>query len=307
MSLRFLFLPATEIGPYAEGLRAIERVQEYPIADGADAFTIDHGDDHGAFFTRLGNDARFVLALDGDRVLGGVAGVVRNVRVAGRMVTAIYGADWKIARELRGGRASRQMMAWAFSLIWRHPELFTWRLGYVAAMRGARGDVMRATRGVHPARLAGRLARLAVYFVPPERLASLDVSQSPGGPDPDAGVDLSFVPSGEVEAPGLASTSGRKDLCLRSTGRPWPLVHLPHGPSRWLPTWGHHLKACGETLAARGAGPVACFAIDERLVSHTAWIASRGIERGATCTVYALDLTLRARRAPWVHLATSEI
>lgn len=311
MKPRFVFLPASAIGPYVDDLRAIERATDYPIADGADAFTIDHGADYGAFFTTLGHDARFVLALDaqdGRRVVGGVAGVARNVRIGRSMVPALYGADLKLLPELRGRGFGRDMMSWGFGLFFKHPDLFTWRFAYVAAMRGARGDVMRAVRGVHPARLTGKLARLAVYFAAPERLAALSLQAAPPPPDVDRGVDLSFVPTGDVGAPGLVSTAGRKDLRLRSTGLPWPLVHLPYGPCRWQPTWGHYLKACGQALAARaGQPPIACFAIDERLVSHTAWLSGQGVTRGAACTVYALDLTLRARRASWVHLATSEI
>jgi hypothetical protein len=307
MKPRFLFLPATEIGPYVDGLRAIERATEYPIADGADAFTIDHGQDYSRFFTTLGHDARFVLALDGDRVVGGVAGVARNVRMGDRMVPAVYGADWKLAPEARGQGLGRAMMTWGLGLVFRQPDLLTWRFGYVAAMRGKKGDVLRATRGMHPAKLTGKVARLAVYFVKPEQLATLGLAAAPVPPDADRGLDLSFVATGEVDAPGLCSTAGRKDLRLRSTGQPWPLVHLPLGPGHWRPTWGHYLKACGEALVARAPGAVACFAVDERLISHTGWLASQGVERGAVCSVYALDLTLRARRASWLHLATSEI
>jgi hypothetical protein len=310
VTTRFLFLKASEVGPYVEGMRAIERATEYPIADGADAFTIDHGEAYTPFFTGLGRDARFVLALEGDRVVGCLAGIGRDVRIRGRDTYAIYLADWKIAPDRRGTGLSRRMMRWAFGLIFRHPELLTWRYAYAAAMRGARGDVMRATRGVHPARLTRRAARLAVYFVDPRRLAELRLEGAPPPPADDDGVDLSYFVSGVVEPPGLVSTAGRKDLRLRSTGAPWPLVHLPLGPACWRPTWGAYLRACGEALArADGAGgeTIACFAIDERLASHTAWLAAQGIERGAVCTVYALDLTLRARRAAWVHLATSEI
>lgn len=312
--LRFLFLPACEVGPYVEGLRAIERATEYPIADGADTFTIDHGADYTRFFTMLGHDARFTLALRGDRVVGGVVGIARNVRILGKMTPAVYGADMKISPEARGTGAGRKMAHWAFGLVFKHPELFTWRYAYVAAMRGAKGDVMRATRGVHPARLAGKAATLAVYFVEPERLARLSLASEPPPPDPDAGVDLSFVTTGQVEPPGMVSTAGRKDLRLRSTGQPWPLVHLPLGPAAWTPSYGHYLKACGEALSSRGSGEgprtngtLACFALDERMDSHISWLSAQGIGRGAVCSVYALDLTLRARRAKWLHLATSEI
>lgn len=311
---RFRFLPASEVGPYVEGLRAIERATEYPIADGADSFTIDHGEDYTRFFTTLGHDTRFTIALSGERVVGGVVGIARNVRICGKIVQAVYGADMKLAQDVRGTGVGRKMAYWSFGLIFRHPELLTWRYAYAAAMRGAKGDVMRSTRGVHPARLAGKAATLAVYFAEPQQLARLSLSGEPSRPDPDAGIDLSFVTTGHVEPPGMVSTAGRKDLRLRSTGQPWPLVHLPLGPTAWNPSYGHYLRACGEALTSRGSGEgprtgraMACFALDERMDSHISWLAGQGIERGAACSVYALDLTLRGRRAKWLHLATSEI
>lgn len=103
------------------------------------------------------------------------------------------------------------------------------------------------------------------------------------------------------------STAGSKDLRLKSTGRPWPLVHLPYGPPRWRPTWGAYLHACGEKLASSRPSSIACFSIDLRLDTHISWLASKGVRHDASCTVYAFDATLRARRASWLHLATSEI
>lgn len=232
-------------------------------------------------------------------------GIARNVRILGKMVPAVYGADMKLAPDARGTGTARKMAHWAFRLIFEHPELFTWRYAYAAAMRGAKGDVMRTTRGVHPARLAGKAATLAVYFVEPECLARLSLTAAPSPPDPDAGVDSSFVTTGHVEPPGMVSTAGRKDLRLRSTGEPWPLVHLPLGPTAWTPSYGHYLRACGDALASRGSGegprtsngtPIACFALDERMDSHISWLAGQGIERGAACSVYALDFD--SARAP---------
>ncbi|HEY3818952.1 MAG TPA: hypothetical protein VGL81_17400 [Polyangiaceae bacterium] len=307
MSIRFLLVKPADLGPYVEGLRAIERATEYPVGDGADAFTIDHGDAYHPFFTTLGQDPRFLLGLDGDRVVGGAVGMYRDVRIRGRMVRACYGADWKLGHDYRGLGVARQMMTFGASLLFKDPTLRAWRYGYVAAMRGADGDVMRAVQGLHPGKLTRPAGTLAVYFVDPARLAALSLEGTPAPPEPDAGVDLSSVPTGPVEAPGIVSTAGAKDLRLKSTGEPWPLVHLPYGPSRWTPSWGAYLKACGESLVARRATSVACFAVDRRLGTHIDWLTSKGIAPGAACTVYALDLTLRARRAAWLHLATSEI
>lgn len=315
MTIHFAFVPAAELGPYVDGLRAIERDQRYPIADGADFFTIDHGERYEAFFTNLGREAQFLVALDDDRVIGAIGGMLRQVEIRGRLVQAIYGADWKLARAYRGKGVARKMLLWGARRVFSREGRSYWRYAYVAAMRGSRGDVMRSVRGFHVGRLAHAAGVLAVYFVDPARLAALRLEGAPPPPVPGEGIDLSHAIAGPVEPPGLVSTAGRKDLRLGSTGKPWPLVHLPYGPSRWSPTWGAYLRSCGEALVessrtgTTGATPgaVACFAVDRRLTSHISWLAGQGVEPGATCSVYAFDFTLRARRAAWLHLATSEI
>lgn len=306
MNIRFVFVRPAELAPYVEGLRAIERTTEYPVGDG-DHFTIDHGEAYHTFFTTLGQDPRFLVALDGDRVIGGVVGMYKDIRIRGRAVRACYGADWKLAREYRGEGVARQMLTWGASRMFTDPSLRAWRYAFVAAMRGTHGDVMRAVKGLHIGKLSRPAGSLAVYFVEPGRLASLTVGDAPPPPDPGDGVDLSPGPAGRVEEPGLVSTAGSKDLRLKSTGRPWPLVHLPYGPPRWRPTWGAYLHACGEKLASSRPSSIACFSIDLRLDTHISWLASKGVRHDASCTVYAFDATLRARRASWLHLATSEI
>jgi hypothetical protein len=304
--VRFVDVPALAIGPYVDGLRALEREIEYPIDDGRDTFRIDHGTEYHKFFSTLG-EAQFVLALDGDRVVGTIAGMMRQACARGTMIPSVYGADIKIAREYRGQGIVQRMLFFALRDMVRQGELTTWRYAYIAAMRGARGDVMRTVKGAHLGRLARPAATLGVYFVAPEKLASLSIDDAPKPPRVDEGLDLSPARAALIEPPGLTSTAGRKDLFLRSTGAPWPLVHLPLGPSGWGASWGRYLKTCGEALVARGTAGPACFAIDLRLDDHVSWLARNGVERGAVATVYALNLSLRAMRPKWVHLATSEI
>jgi hypothetical protein len=314
VSIRFVLVPPSELGPYVEGLRAIERATRYPIGD-SDHFTIDHGAEYHPFFSTLGHDPRFLVGLDGDKVIGGVVGMYRDVCIRGRVVRGVYGADWKLAPEYRGRGVASKMLSWGASRIFTDSTLLGWRYAWVAAMKGAHGDVMRTVKGMHIGKLAHPAGTLAVYFVDPARLAALHTDDAPLPPAQDDGIDLSHQVAGSVEPPGLVSTAGRKDLRLESTGAPWPLVHLPYGPGHWRPSWGAYLAACGARLAAtpagqgstEPAGTVACFSIDERLTSHISWLAAKGVEPSASCTVYAFDLTMRARRAKWLHLATSEI
>jgi len=312
MTLRFVHARADELGPYVAGLRALEADIEYPIADGADRFRIDHGERYHPFFSEMG-EAHFIVALDGERVVGTVAGVLRPACIRGRITRALYAADMKVAASHRGGGVSRKMLMFATRKMIGERGGLSWRYAYVAAMRGERGDVTRTVRGVHPGKLARAAARLALFFPSPEQLAALDIAGAPPPLHLADGIDLSIGVENDRTAPPrdeplVTSTAGKKDLRLRSTGgAPWPLVHLPIAPARATPSWAAYLRDGGRAMIARGMAGPACFAVDERLVEHVGWLGRNGIGAGAVCTVYALSLTPRARGAAWIHLATSEI
>lgn len=284
------------LAPYADGLRTLERDITYPIADGRDRFWIDHGPHYHPFFSALG-DAHFLVALDRGTVVGTCAGVLRAARLGDRPIPSGYACDLKIARSHRGTGAARRMLVHGFREMLGTPHLRQWRYAYGAAMRSERGDVMNSARGLHPARLFRPHARLRLYFIPVHALANLDPSGCPPNPAVD-GLDLSPTTHGFV------STHGTKDLRLVSTGAPWPLVHLTDGPRGWTTSLGHHLAHAARALPADA---LTCFAIDERLRAHHLWLAARGFASDTVSTIYGLSLVRGLRRAPWVHLATSEI
>jgi hypothetical protein len=292
------FVDAHQLRAYQDQLRALEGGIEYPIADGDDFFTIDHGEDYTAFFTGLG-DPRFLIAVEGGRLKGTICGILRRCTQGGRTFPSVYGSDLKLAPEVRGTGLWKKMLWKGFWLSMRPSFLKQWKIGYVAAMQGERGDVMRTAKGMHAAKMGKASARLAIYFIEPAKLAGLDASGAPP-PPPLVGLDLS--PDAEAD---FTTTAGRKDLRLKSTGKPWPLVHLPRGPHAWTPSFAAYLKRCGEALAGQ-PGPC-CFSLDHRLADHIEHLESRGIHAGATCTVYSFRMPGGPRPEPWVHLATSQI
>ncbi|MBN1203511.1 MAG: GNAT family N-acetyltransferase [Myxococcaceae bacterium] len=301
--VRFVLTDANGIAPYVPELRRLEQSIRYPISDGADHFFIDHGPEYHPFFSSLG-DARFLLALRGDRVIGSIAGVMRTVSVSRRAFRALYLCDLKVAADERGRGLSRQLVRVGLGHVIRDRELRQTRFFYGAAMRGAQGDVMRTARGAHPFRLSSSGVQLQLYFASPEALARLELE---GAPPPPRTLGAVLGPATRAEEPGILSTAGRKDLRLISSGQPWPLIHLPLGPEAWQPSWGAYLQRCGEAIVSRGLPGSACFAIDERLTDHISWLSAQGITPGAVCTVYALRLSLRPAAVTWVHLPTSEI
>lgn len=288
---------AAALGPLVPGLRALEAGIPYPIEDGTDHFTIDHGEDYAAFYRGLG-DAHYLVARDGEQIVGSIAGALRDARVGERRVPAVYLGDLKVAAPYRGTGVARQL-AFGCVRMMRQRRFRQWRLVYFAAMRGARGDVSRALRGFNPGRFLRPAAVLQLYFVPPETLRRLDPSTAPPAPE-TRGVDLS--PTVDADR---VSTAGRKDLRIASTGRPWPLVHLPRGPRAWGGSLGTYLARCA--AADWAPGELACFGLDARLIEHTDWLTFNGLKPGAVCTIHTLAWPGVLRGVRWMHLATSEI
>ena len=294
--LELVLCDAAGLARYAPSLRALEREVTYPLDDGRDRFFIDHGERYHPFFSGLG-DARFLLAAEGDRVLGSVAGVFRESREGGRAVPSVYLCDLKVHPSQRGTGLARTMAARALRLAVTDPSLWRWRLAYGAAMRDARGDVTRSMRGAHAGRLLAPEATLAVYFVGARSLATLDPT---GCPPPPTTPGLELSPRA---LPAVTTTAGRKDLRRISNGAPWPLAHLTHGPATWGTSLGAYLRACGDSLAPEAT---ACFTLDQRLDDHVAWLRARGVCSDTVCTVYTLRLGRRASTG-WAHLSPSEI
>jgi len=304
VSVSLSWLTRQELAAFHGQIDALARRTRYPIGDGSDHFTIDHGDDSGAFFESLGDEARFVVAHDGDRFLGMIAGA-RRTSVGGPAgpLETIYLGDFKVAPPARGtGVAARVLVAGAAGVGTR-PEAAGWRFLYFAAMHGAGGDVSRSFRGrLHPGRLARPLGTLALFFVAPAVLRALPA----GGPAPTALPGLDLGRQGARQR--VVRTTGRKDFRLHSTGLPWRLAHVPEAPAAWGAPLGDWLRRAAAELEP---DETACFAIDERLAAPIGWLAAQGVAVGARCAVYGVPHPFLSRAAygsaAWVHLPTSEI
>ncbi|MFP2925566.1 GNAT family N-acetyltransferase [Pyxidicoccus sp. 3LG] len=303
--VRYVVVRPDSLGPYVERLRQLEQGILYPLADGADHFFIDHGPAYHPFFSSMG-EAYFLLALRGDELLGSVTGVARKAVRDGRSIDSLYICDLKVVEHARGTGLARRLILQGLTYLFRIPALRSTRFLYGAAMRGARGDVMRTARGWNPLRMGSPASRLALYFVPPSRLAELDARGGPRLP-PGDGLLLGPSPERRLEGAGWCTTAGSKDLQRLSTRSPWPLVHLAAPPGAWTHGWVEYLRACGEELSARGGDALACFSIDERLDDHVAWLRGAGVAPDSVCTVYSLDLTFPIEAPAWVHLPSSEI
>jgi GNAT superfamily N-acetyltransferase len=328
--MRLLHVRPDELQPWVPQLQTLERDISYPVGT-SDRFVISHGDAYHPFFSSLG-DAHFLLALDGDTVVGCLAGVRKEVLTPRGPLMGAYLGDLKVTRAWRGRGVAARLYARALTLSLQRWGALHWRFAFGAAMRGERGDVMRSAKGFHVMKLGRPFALLDVYFAQPEVLAGLDVR---GAPEPPRtpGLDLSPRATSDV-----FSTVGKKDFVLESTGAPWKLVHLPRGPSGWGASHAGYVRRAGAALlhrsvdeisvgltsARRSCAPVsttashqptsgsgddvlACFSLDARLAHERDFLASRGVVPSAVATVYGFSTSRAVRGHDWVHLATSEI
>lgn len=301
--LRFRVVDAEGLVPFQKGLQELEQSISYPVDDGADAFSIDHGPRYSDFFCRMGK-ARFLVVLEGERVVGSLVGVWREANFGGKRCTGLYFCDLKLHRSVRG-RGVPARILWYVLQRWPVRRDFQgWRFVYFAAMQGdGGGDVARSFQGWHLGKIVTPVSVQWLYFVPSEQLAALPE----GGPSAPERRGLDFSPDNTQLT---ESTHGRKDLRLHSTGEPWPLVHVPCGPDSWNVSLGTHLQRAGKRMLIEQPGSLACFGLDERLQEHTSWLESQGIQRGARCVIYGFSIPGWAPRMgtwSWAHLATSEI
>ena len=284
----------------------LETQMSYPIADGADHFTIDHGEYYHEFFSEMG-ETRLLLVKDRGRIQGVMVGVWREILLGSTRVRALYLADLKLAPRLRGQNIVLRMLWHGIKALFRRADLGSWHVVYGAAMRGESGDVMRSMQGaLHPARWLDHEALFYLYFASKQELEGLSLEGSPPLSSPD---ELAANFSPERRAPWF-TTRGTKSFVLASTGAPWQLVHLDEVSQ---PASEGAARTLGEALQRgvarmQDAGEVACFALEKGRERQIRWLQERGIQPGATCTLYAMQVRnawMRPEQPPLRELHTT--
>ncbi len=211
-------LESAELDGFGRRIAALERGITYPLGD--DRFEIDHGRggaDYFAFFRRLAvtiehgslEPLRSYVALDGDTILGVLAAVLRRVPLRdGGTRLAWYLCDLKANRN-----ALRHRIALPLVNAFRSDAAASANAAYAISMNDATG--------------ANRLVPYLSRFVSPapKTPATLDLF-SLSGPQIEAQSSLLESHLGSLT---LIDLRGKKDIVLRSTGRPMHLLHLRYG------------------------------------------------------------------------------
>lgn len=202
--MRLLRITRAQLAALQPQLEALEHLAEYPL--GEDAFRISHGRDYFAFFERLGELYYFALEEGGVLVAVG-CGMVRPAE--GALPRRWYAADLKVHPDWRGRHLPMRMLRGLFLQNYlRCPR------GYGVAMDPADGREPPALRSF---RHFPWLARATSTRMFPLDLWAADAEGM------SRALPILIAARG---APRFLSLAGVKDLLLRSTGAPMPLLHL---------------------------------------------------------------------------------
>ena len=209
VSIRVCEVRHRERREFAERIALLERGVTYPLGD--DAFELDHGTDYFAFFDRLG-ELTYLAALDGERVVAVVAAILRrvpDVPGAGEK-RAWYLCDLKVHADYR-----RRRIPWR---IFSHAMLHQYpRCGRVY---GISMDAPGSSENP-VASLASRMKLIPVSVATTLYIYSLSASEMERT---SAVLEVSRGPLT------FLSLRGKKDLIMRSSHRPMPLLHVQFGP-----------------------------------------------------------------------------
>lgn len=205
MTLAIRRLREEELAAFGPRIAALEHGVTYPL--GRDRFEIDHGADYFAFFRRMGR-VRYFVAMEGETVEGVLAAVDR-VLPGPEPLRCTYLCDLKAAPSRRAASSIFRPLLMAFA---RDSESRLDAL-YGVSMDAADGSNRLAAIYERMPRGPRIVAKLAIFsFDADEARRAAPEIRSVVGP-------LSWL-----------SLHGIKDIVLRSTGAPMPLLHAQFGP-----------------------------------------------------------------------------
>lgn len=252
---------------YKADIDSIEAGSEYPL--GNDFFKISHGANYLSFFERLG-DVYYYGWFENRKVVAVAAGILRNLVIDGVHKRAWYLCDLKVHPGHRGRHIPLRLLSRAFPLNYlRCPR------GYAISMNPTDGVRNRTTN---------LLARFRwLRFRPNEKLLIWSLDR--------LGIEraIPIIQKHRGQASFL-SLSGIKDIVLRSTDKPMPLLHVQFGP----------MGSKGTLETKEGVTYMFC---SPELDSLSSDIQTAGLKPSASATI----ISHRMKTIDWNWVLTSEI
>lgn len=280
--IRVVCLTEPQMKQYQAGIVEIERQADYPL--GSDRFHIDHGSDYFAFFKRMG-EVHYYVALkkmdDGsEKVVGVGCGILRTIayRQNEQPRKAWYLCDLKVHKDYQGQQIPMLLFR---SAAWKY---FKCGRGYAISMNP--NNEAEKNRVV---RLFNRGSWLPLAAPVQLGIFSMDAAQMR-----QCASILSQHRVTAENSPGISflSTHGKKDLVLKSTGKPLPLLHAQFEAPREHETT--------HSIPQEGFTHMFCAPLDDALVKELK--EKYSVTPAATATILSHGMD-----SDWKFIRTSEI
>lgn len=196
--MKFTKLTDSTLAAHQKKLEEFEAIFRYPMGD--DEFSISHGKDYLAFVKRIGSHATFCAEDSGKVIAVGGGTISKRHR-------AWYLCDMKVHPEFRGRKIPRKLFTRYFL-----PNYLKCRRGFALNMESADGkeNPIRKIMEQLPWTPLKIGARVVFYY------------------EDEAATQKALEILGRKDAH-FSSLLGKKDLILKSTGKPIPLLHLEWG------------------------------------------------------------------------------
>lgn len=226
---------SSDLIQFQSQLLSFEKEFIYPLTS-TENFYISHGADYTRFFERMG-DSRYLLAFDGDSIVGMIAVVKKTIYFQGKSYQGFYLADLKIKQSYRGQGIAKAIYWKLLTSVPKYRYAWRWSFCYFVGMVGAKGDVSRAFSGSLPTKLIHSLGYLNIYFVEPSQLKGLSeqiqtqiqASQTllnAQYPKRLNMLNLSSANDTVINKQATRDLLGIKDIVLQHTGNAMNLCHI---------------------------------------------------------------------------------
>jgi GNAT superfamily N-acetyltransferase len=267
-----------ERSQFQDRIAALEKISTYPLGD--DFFQIDHGDDYFAFFDRLG-DVNYYVAIIDTQVVAVGAGVLQLIADChndpGKL--SWYLCDLKVHPMYQNHRISVRLLEFAIT-----QKIQECNRGYLISMNPGNGTPNRLVKMLtkFPIVSLHLATHLNIYSINIQEMQFLE--------------HLLIRHRGPL---GYRSLVGIKDLCLMSTGKKFPLIHLQ---------WGNRIEQ--EATADFGATTIGYLSTKITYMfcaPETDELTKELSERGILPTATASIMSHGMENCNWRTITTSDI
>ena len=299
MSINFKIIESANITEYQNELSNIEKSITYPLNGGADSFSINHGERYPQFFSDMG-EARFILAFNGKKLCGSIAGIWKRIKINKKSICGLYIGDLKTISRYRGLKIPLKMVYHALLKYIFNPKYRGWDFLYYIGMNSQKGNVTKTFKGFHLGKFSKSICNQKIYIINSNNLNKLSHYNF----RLQNGMIIDLSPNNLNK---IITNEGKKNLTLQSSGEIMRLAHIHFQIDENI---NKTLSQFSKKIMNQFPDYKICFAVDEKNRDFIDFLNQNNIKSDTTCSVYTFNWPIigyNLRNSKFISLSTAEI